>query len=283
MYDEQRARLSGAEPVKLLNPLGQDLAYLRTSLIPGMLESVARNINHGNPDLRLFEIGHVFSVDKTAKPKLVENFLEQEKVCLIVSGAIRPRSWDEATRNADLFDLKGDILALVGSRTLDKCSLIPYSTSDGLTDDALALEIHGTYAGYIGRLKKSVTQRQGIDADVYAGEFLLEKLLTDGARQYMPLPRFPKVKRDLAFVLAADVSVGSLEETLRRSTGALLESVELFDIYEGDPLPAGKKSVAFSITLLSREKTLTDAEVDACLSRVIADFGVAHGATLRSS
>ena len=193
------------------------------------------------------------------------------------------RQEHEPARMADLFDLRGDLNALVGPVTLDKCTLIPYSSSDGLTDDALALEIQGTYAGYIGRLKKSVTQRSGIDADVFAGEFLLDQVVPSGARQYKPLPRFPKVKRDLAFVIASDVPVGSLEETLRRSAGDLLDSVELFDIYEGEPLPAGKKSVAFSITLLSQEKTLTDAEVDACLSRVVADFESSHGATLRGT
>jgi phenylalanyl-tRNA synthetase beta chain len=178
--------------------------------------------------------------------------------------------------------MKGDILALVDQALLDKCRLISYSTSDGLTDDTVAIEIAGTYAGFIGRVTSGIATRFGIERDVCVGECSMELFAQRSPRVYEPLPRFPKVKRDLAFLVDQKTSVGEINEAIRTVCGQMLVALELFDVYEGERLPQGKKSVAFSLELLSRERTLVDADIEALLDRVVTHLEKVHGAVLRA-
>lgn len=282
MHDERRARLSGAEPVRILNPLGQDYAFLRTSLIPGLLDTVARNRNFASADLRLFEIGHVFRVDSKAPARLVEDFAEEGRVALLLSGQAAPKHWSGASRPVDIFDLKGAVEEFTEKFALDKCRFISYRTSDGLTDSALAIEINGGYAGYLGKVKPEISRTFGIDDDVFVAELNMASLESRREKRYTPLPRYPKVLRDISVFVDAGVSVGSIEAVIRSAGGELLTGLQLFDLYEGEKAPAGKKSLAFSLELMSRQKTLTDSEIETAL-RVIVDALVKEfGAQLRS-
>jgi phenylalanyl-tRNA synthetase beta chain len=258
------------------------MAALRTSIVPGLLETAARNQNAGNFDLRLFEIGHVFRVDDSSSPKLIENFLEQEKLCLVITGGSAPVHWSGGRRELDLFDLKGDIEFLLAKFALDKSRFISYSTSKGLTDNTLAIEIQGSYAGYLGTLTKEALRDFGLERPVFVAEIGVEDLRRDAPRVFVSLPRYPKVKRDVAFTVDAGIPAEHLERTIRESAGELLQSVELFDVYEGEQLPRGKKSVAFALEFMSLEKTLTDAEIESAVGRVVSGVEKAHGAALRS-
>ena len=282
MQKETAAVLAGAVPVKIVNPQNQDMAVLRASLVPGVLETVARNRNLGNADLRFFEIGHVFRIDDSATPKVVENYLEEERVCVMLTGRPEPVSWSGSSRQSDLFDLKGEVQDLLGKFALDKSRFISYSTTNGLTDNTLTIEIQGGYAGYLGQIRKEVLSQFGVEEDVYVAELLIASLQRDSAAAFEPMPRYPKVRRDVAFMVDAGVPAERLERTVVESAGGLLQSVNLFDVYEGDPLPPGKKSVAFTLELMSREKTLTDPEIESVVGRVVAGVERAHGAALRS-
>ena len=282
MLSLRRARLGGGRPVEIGNPQNQEMGALRTSLLPGLLESVAKNQNAGNPDLRMFEIGRVFAVDDTGKRHTVENFLEREVVCLVLTGSSAPVHWSSPRREADLFDLKGDIEFLLAKFALDKRRFISYSTSNGLTDSALTVEIQGNSAGYLGRVREDVLAEFRIERPVFAAELDCALLGGGGAKLYVPLPRYPRVRRDVAFTVDAGIPAEDLERTLRDSATELLRSVEVFDVYEGDQLPGGKKSVAFTLEFMSLEKTLTDAEIEAEVSRVVTGVAGAHGAVLRS-
>jgi phenylalanyl-tRNA synthetase beta chain len=277
-----RASLGGGAPVRILNPQNQDMAALRTSIVPGLLEAAVRNQNAGSFDLRLFEIGHVFRVDDSPAPKLVENFLEQERLCLVITGGSGPVHWSGRSREVDLFDLKGDIEFLLAKFALDKSRFISYSTSKGLTDNTLAIEIQGSYAGYLGTLTKEALRDFGLERPVFVAEIGVEDLRRDAPRVFVSLPRYPKVKRDVAFTVDAGIPAENLERTIRESASELLQSVELFDVYEGEQLPGGKKSVAFALEFMSREKTLTDAEIESAVGRVVSGVEKAHGAALRS-
>jgi len=282
MQDDFRASLGTGSPVRVLNPLGVEMGSMRSSLVPGLLDTVARNQNFGNVDLRLFEIGHVFSKGTGRRPPLVEDFVEERRICLVATGLARPRYIDEHPRQVDIFDLKGDILAFLDQALLDKCRLISYSTSDGLTDDTVAIEISGTYAGFIGRVKSGVATRFGIERDVYVAECVMDFLAQQSSRVYQPLPRFPKVKRDLAFLVDHTATVGEIGEAIRTASGEKLVSLELFDVYEGENVPQGKKSLAFSLEIQSRERTLADADIEALLKRVVTHLEKDHGAVLRA-
>ena len=281
MHDEKRARLSGAEPVPILNPQNQEMGFLRTSLIPGMLDVVVRNINVNVPDLRLFEIGHVFCKDASATPKLVEDFLEEERVGLLVTGAGIPGHWSGRNRVADIYDLKGLVEGVLEVFALDKCRVISYPTGSGLTESTLAIEIAGSYAGYAGIIRPNILKFFGIEQDVFVAEMALSALVMRGGVKYRALPRYPRVRRDVAFGVPLGTSAGTVLEVIRKSAGELLESVDVFDVYQGQNVPEGMKSIALALELMSREKTLTDAEIEAVMQRVIGEVEKECGATLR--
>jgi len=282
MLSLKRAALGGEKPVEIGNPQNQEMGALRTGLLAGLLETVAKNQNAGNTDLRAFEIGRVFSVDDSGAKHEVENFLEREMVCLVLTGSSAPAHWSSPKREADLFDMKGDIEFLLAEFALDKRRFISYSTSNGLTDSALAIEIQGSYAGYLGQVRRDVLAEFRIEQPVFAAELDIAFLGRSAAKVYVPLPRYPRVRRDVAFTVDAGIPAEDLERTLRGSATELLRSVEVFDVYEGEQLPGGKKSVAFTLEFMSLEKTLTDAEIETEVGRVVAGVGKAHGAVLRS-
>lgn len=282
MHDEFRARLGGAEPVRLLNPLGIEMAFLRTSLIPELLDVVRRNQNHGNPDFRMFEIGHVFRVDPSAEGRLVEDFAEEERVAILCTGEAAPRQWSIPARKADVYDVKGAVEHVLGQLSLDKARFISYPTSDGLTESALSIEIHGVQAGFLGRIRDEVTSKFGIEGDVYVAELSVSALGTRKAKRFEPLPRFPKVRRDISFFVDRTVEAGKLEQAILAAGGDLLVAADVFDVYEGEKLPGGKKSVAFSLEVMSRQKTLTDAEIETVVRRVVLALEREFGVVLRS-
>jgi len=283
MQDEKRARLTGAEPVHILNPQNQDMGFLRTSLLPGMLDVVVRNINVNVPDLRLFEIGHVFCKDVSATPKLVEDFLEEERVGILLTGCGSSSHWSEKKRLADIYDLKGLVEGLLEVFALDKWRVISYPTASGLTESTLAIEIAGSYAGYAGIIRPNFLKFFGIEQDVFVAEIGLPGLALRGGMKYRALPRYPRVRRDVAFGVPLDMSAGILLEAIRKAAGELLESVHVFDVYQGPNVPAGMKSIALALELMSREKTLTEAEIEAVMQRVVGEVERGCGATLRGT
>jgi len=267
--------------VRILNPQNQEMAVLRTSLVPGLLDCARINISRGNQDLRLFEVGHVFSVDRTDVPKLVGDYREEERMCLLMTGRAASRHWSRPDRIADIFDLKGEVEGFLRKMALDKCRFISYSTSNGLTDSALAVENHGGYAGYLGRISDSVRKQFDIEQEVFVAELALPSKVIRKERAYQQLPRFPKVKRDVAFTVNAGTSAEALETAMRGAAGGLLHSLELFDLYQGEPLPAGKKSMAFSLEFMSREKTLTEQEIEAAVVEIVRGAEQLPGVALR--
>ncbi len=269
MHDERRASHIGKTPVRILNPQNQDMIMLRTSLLPGMLDVVARNLNSGTEDLRLFEVGHVFSIDRTDRPKLVEEFLEEECLGLLLTGKAEPRHWSEKPRPADFFDAKGEVEALLERFALDKWQLIPYPPLGDILENVLAVEIEGRFAGYLGSVRESVLKSLGIEQQVFTAELQLAPLTQPAGRVFEPLPKYPKVRRDVAFSVSEDMTAEAMMHGIRASAGELLQRVELFDMYQGDKLTAGTKSLAFTLELMSRERTLTDAEIDAVVQRVV--------------
>lgn len=281
MQDEQRARLSGQEPVKILNPQNQDMGYLRTSLVPGMLDVVVRNINFKTPDLRMYEIGHVFRKDSSDAPKLVEDFLEEECCAVLLTGVGNPPHWSEKPRGTDLYDLKGAVETLLEAFALDKCRVISYPTARGLTESTLGIEIAGSYAGYAGKVRPEVLKFFGIEQDVFVAEVSIGGFAGGGAARYIPLPKYQKVRRDIAFGVSEGMSAGVVLEVVRKAAGELLESVGVFDVYSGPNLPAGTKSIALALELMSREKTLTDAEIETVVQRVVREVEKECAATLR--
>ncbi|MCZ6777018.1 MAG: phenylalanine--tRNA ligase subunit beta [Ignavibacteria bacterium] len=282
MQETKKAILGGATPARISNPQNREMDTLRTSLVPGLLDVVARNFNYGNNDLRLFEIGHVFSRDESERPKLVENFLEEQRLCLLMTGMVAPRHWGSPSTCVNIFDVKGKVIDLLEQNGLDKGKFISYSTSDSLVENRIALEINGTYGGYLGLVRAEVLNTFGIGQEVFVAELNLELLAPTDKSLYEPLPRFPKVKRDLGFIVDVGISAEGLQKSIKEFSSGLLQGIELFDVYQGDQLPAGKKSLAFSLELMSPDKTLTDAEIDTEVRNIVTHVQDRFNALLRS-
>jgi len=278
------ASLSGQEFVEVQNPISEDMAALRTSLIPGMLEVIRHNIYHGTEDLRLFEIGNIFRRARAGeRGRYFPEYLEQEVLGLAVTGRATPPGWDSKSREVDIYDLKGDIELLLGKIFLDKVKSIYYSTTNTLTELSVSIEINGSCVGFFGKISSSLRKLFDIERDVFAAELSLDVLRSVPRRKitFESLPKYPPVSRDLAFVVDERTPVGEVEKAIRDSGGDLLKSIQLFDLYKGDQIPAGKKSCAFSLEFISLQRTLTDEEIDKTTRRIVEYVKRALGAELR--
>ncbi|HXG00567.1 MAG TPA: phenylalanine--tRNA ligase subunit beta [Bacteroidota bacterium] len=280
LQDERTALLANPHPVRLANPLGVEMSTMRTSLVPGLLQAVARNHSFGNVDLRMFEIGHVFS--RSAEPQVVDNIKEEQRVCLLLTGLFEPRHWKHPASPADIYHLKGEVADLLQACDLDSWRYIYYSTSETLADNPIFVEINGATAGYLGRVRQQVREAFGVEHDVWVAELNVELLSSRKAKWYVPLPRFPKARRDVAFVVDVSVTAESIEQCMREAGTELLQEIEVFDVYRGPNLPPGKKSIAYTLQIMSRERTLTDEEIDAEVERVVQRVCQRFGATLRT-
>lgn len=280
LQDEETARLGGKEPVRLANPLGKEMSTMRSSLLPGLLAAVAHNQSYGNTDLRLFEIGHVFS--RSPEKQLVDNIREEAHVCLLITGRSDPRHWKYPPHTVDLYDIKGELADMLDRCGLDSWRFIYYPTSETLADKPIFVEINGTTAGFLGRVRREVCKRFGVEQEVFAAELNIALLQRTKEKHYRPLPRFPKARRDVAFIVDAGVTGESIEQTVRELRSSLVQEVELFDVYRGPNLPPGKQSLAYTLVLMAEDRTLTDEEIEAEVARVVERVRKQFGAELRT-
>ncbi len=282
LQKESLAVLTGLKPVKVLNPVSAEMQALRTSMVPGTLEIIQLNQHRGSRNLRLFEVGKVYQW-KGGDAKDLSQYSEDDQVMMVWTGENLLPAFDRPGRGVDVMDLRGELESLLDRLCLDKYRFIPYSADNTLTESALGVEINGTYGGWFGEVKREVAQQFEIETPVLVCELsipILEQVWTS-ERIFRPLPKYPQVVRDLAFVVDRETPQGDLESTIRASAGALLESLLLFDAYEGAQAGGGKKSLAYSLAFRAGDHTLTDEEVDARIRVIVEKARASCGAELR--
>ena len=245
--------------IKLLNPLGDEYSTLRTQLVTSMLTVLSTNIN------RKIESGRFFEISKRFIPKslpLTEQPYEIPTMSIGVYG-----------EDEDFFTLKGivdEVMSLMGGHTQYERSNEPY-----LHPGRQALcKANNIPAAVFGEVHPGVLSKYGIERRVYVAEIKLDVLLAINKRKtvYKPIPKFPAVERDFAFLCDKDVTVGTLEQAITKGAGRLLEKIKLFDIYEGSQIPDGKKSVAYSVFLRSNEGTLSDEQINSATEKIIGNL-----------
>lgn len=252
----------------ILNPLGEDTSVMRTTSLPSMLDVLATNNAKRNTDVKLYELATIYlPVD--------DNELADERSILTmgVYGA-----------GADFFAVKGEVTALLGSMRIGDLSFRAKKDNPSYHPGRCAEVYSGdTLLGVMGQIHPLVCENYGIDHDVCAVELDFAEMLSCRGPEpsYVPLPRFPAVTRDIAIVCDADIPAAELEKTIMLNGGEYLESCVLFDVYTGAPIPAGKKSAAFSLVMRAKDQTLTDEHADETVSAVLSALEKVNGAVIR--
>lgn len=287
-YYEGNEAMPREEGVELMNPLSGDLGIMRQSLLYGGLETVAHNINRKAADLRLYEFGNVYRRDPKAQStaeKPLAPFSEEMRLALWMTGRDRLPSWSEPARQASVFDLKAVVLNILDCMGVPAGAVQMTQRADSLYSVSLSLDTRdGKHLGDLGVLASAQLRRFDIRQEVYYAEIswpVALKLALKSNPQFTDLPRTQPVVRDLALMLDRAVCFAEVEAVVRSSEKKLLKGVSLFDVYEGDKLPEGKKSYAISITLQDNEKTLQDKQIEAVMKKVVTNLQKQLGAELR--
>ena len=254
--------------MKIQNPLGEDTSIMRTIALPSMLDILARNYAYHNKAVKLYELAKIYlpvtGQDLPAEPKML---------VLGTYGA-----------GETFFTLKGELEAILTGLRLPKASYTAVKDNPSFHPGRCAsISIDDVVLGYMGQVHPLVAKNYGIDAEVYCVEIDFSKLfdlkLPDPT--YVPLPKYPTVARDLALVCDESVTVAQAEEVITAAAGKLLRGIRLFDIYRGTGVPEGKKSMAFSLELRADDRTLTDADSEAVVAKVLAALKEKLDAILR--
>ncbi|MDE5608262.1 MAG: phenylalanine--tRNA ligase subunit beta [Muribaculaceae bacterium] len=275
--------------VRLLNPLSQDLSVMRRTLLYGGLESIEHNINRKTSDLMMYEFGNVyrFNPDAGLNPeKPLAPYSEGARLALWMTGNSRTAAWNHAAEEVTFFDLKATVANILARLGVSPRELQLQTLPAGnIYAAALAITTRsGKQLGTMGLLAKSLLKQMGIKQPVLFAELDWDAILKLALKKkisFTPLPKTMPVTRDLALLLDKTVTFQQVEQIVRDSEKRLLKDICLFDVYEGDKLPEGKKSYAISITLQDDEKTLQDKAIDATMSRIIQNLTRQLNAELR--
>ena len=253
--------------LKILNPLGEDTSIMRTTILPSMLEIIARNHSYRNKSARLYELGKIYL------PR--EDGLADEPKYLSL-GAYGD--------GVDFFSFKGSIKTLLHELRITDVKYVACADNDSYHPGRCAKVYAGeTYLGVFGQIHPLVAANYGMDTEVYTAELSFDAMYEKRGDipVYQPLPKFPAVTRDIAVVCDEAVTVGALEESIRRGAKGLLKDVSLFDIYRGPGVASGKKSVAFNLVLRADDRSLTGEEADEDVQSILAALKADHNAVLR--
>ena len=264
------------DAVVLRNPISADMSTMRTSLLPGLLQTLTYNLNRQQTAAKLFEAGMVF--DTTNKP-----VAQYQRLGGLAYGPVRGQSWAEKARDLDFFDVKGDLeTLLVFAAHGRQVSFVPLTDSQLLHPGQSAkIYLGGEEVGYVGALHPAKQKTLDLNKSVFVFEFTLSKLLTASLPRFQPLSRFPEVSRDIAVLVDKAVRVADLDRSIRKTAGDVLKDLKLFDVYSGEGIDPKRKSLAFSLTFQHPSRTLKDEEVNTSMAAVVECLEREFGANLR--
>ena len=268
--------------VKVLNPLTVDQSVMRTSLVPGLMDVVRSNVFHDEKDLRLFEWGKVFTLAEQGP-------LPRERVCLagVLAGLFQKKTWYGEERPSDFFDIKGTVEGLLRGLGADNASF-QRDAGDRAYDPEISVRvfIEGTAVGRAGRVSTDLARAYELDSiPLYLFEIEVEDLIKGLKKgvKFMPLAKFPAVYRDISIIVDKAVDSGTITCIIKQEGGELVESVRVFDLYEGRQMGQKEKAVAYRICYRSRERTLEGAEVNLLYEKTIGRIIRETGGRLREA
>jgi len=262
------------DAVKLLNPLSNDLAFMRKSLLEGLLQNAVYNINRKNQDLKFFEFGKIYHKK--------DKYEERKQLAILVTGRNVAENWLQPKSVTDFYNLKAYVKVLLERLAIDYKEV---ALSDDRFSDALSYEVEGKTLVRIGKVAPVMLKDFDIDQDCFYAEIELEfaqKLRSNNELKFKDIPKFNKIRRDLALLIDKNISYKDLYQSAEKNKSSFIKNINLFDVYEGKNLPEGKKSYAMSFELLNEEKTLEEKEISEVMDSLIKSFQKEFNAELRS-
>ncbi len=264
LLNEQTASTFG-KPIAIMNPQTIEMSHLRTSMVPGMLYTVAKNLKVKESNLNLFEIGNVFNLATDGEIKNFADFNEDTNLVIALTGKKVDTKWYMDDTAYSIYDLKGTVNALMRKISLDKVTKDVYhEVESDIYDNTFAKYFKKTQLGIGGKVKAEVLKKFDITQDVYLFELNLNELskIQVPEKKFEELLKFPKVYRDVTFIVDKLLETGNIEEVMFKSSKGLLKNISLFDIFEGESIGADKKSITFRMEYFDHKSTLTDDKID---------------------
>jgi phenylalanyl-tRNA synthetase beta chain len=269
----------------IVNPLSSDLNVMRQTLLFNGLEVISYNINRQISSMKLFEYGSVYSRDPQGDGKTLASYEEHPAYALFITGP-SAKSWNRPGGKSSYFDLKGYVDLLLRRFGADIYQMEATPAPADIFSEGVVYSLPGQHLplAVMGTVLPALARRFDVKQPVFAAEInwnTLFMLVKRDKVSFKEMPKFPEVRRDLALLLDESVSYGDLRKSAFKSAKKLLKQVTLFDVYRGDKIPAGKKQYALGFVLQDLEKTLTDADVERIMERILSAFQNEFGATLR--
>ena len=286
LYYEGLESYKAENCVRIMNPLSADLNVMRQTLLFNALEAVQLNVNHRNGDLKLYEFGNCYYYNAEAKNEdnSLAPYSENYRLAITVTGASAAQSWNVRAEKSDFYTLRAVAEKVLRRFGLDIYSLKSEKVQTDLFAEALSVQINGKELLRMGVVASKIRAKFDLKQEVYFLEMDFDRLLKASKKHRIAaeeLSKFPEVKRDLALLVDKEVTFEKLRSIALSTEKKLLKSVSLFDVYEGDKLPAGKKSYALSFVLEDKSQTLTDKVIDKVMNNLMSQFERQAGAQVR--
>jgi len=273
-HSEYRKYNVGGEPVEILNKLSEEQAFLRTTMLFTGLEVSSFNINRKQKDLKLFEFGKIYW-------KEAGKYFEKERLALYMTGQYEADNWQRAARPASYHDLSRFVANVLAKSAITNAKT--ESITDPLFEYAVKITSGKSEIGKLGKVKSAIQKDFGIKQEIFYADLDVSLLFNAANPKFdvQDVPKFPEVRRDLSLVLDWHVAYKEIEELVRTTERKLVKDIIVFDVYEGDKIPPGKKAYALGFTLQDETGTLTDDVIDKTMSKLIGAFETKMQALIR--
>lgn len=271
-------------PVVLQNPISADMSVMRTSLWQGLVTALLYNVNRQQTRVRFFETGLRFSANKTDSTSNAPDspFKQEPVIAGLIYGARHHESWVDASSNVDFYDIKGDVEALLSiTKNASQFNFEAATHSALHPGQTAAITLAGNIVGYVGALHPTLQKSLDLPQTAYLFEITQAALADSSFPKFMPLSRFPEVRRDLAVIVDQKLAVSELQAKVKEMAGELLTHLKVFDVYVGKGIDSERKSVALGLTFQHLSRTLTDDEITLSINNVVEALKVEFNAELR--
>lgn len=259
----QQELYPGVETMQLLNPISSELSQMRVGMWPGLLASMIYNIHRQQTAIKFIENGVIFDLEQGS-------LKEHQCIAGLVTGEYGMMNWGENSRKFDFFDLKGDLEALFSELNLKKIQFITAEHSALHPGKSASIQINGQHAGWCGVLHPRMTDALDLQDEVILFELRLNALIDESLLRYQQISKFPQIRRDLSLLVNDSLSAAQIETAVREVVNVdWLKAFDVFDVYTGESIPEGKKSLAIAMTLQDDNRTMIDSEINALISAII--------------